>query len=301
MNRPNFFIVGAPKCGTTALSEYLGEHPSIFMSFPKEPHYFADDMPRMRYVTKLEDYLRLFSVAKRDAIRLGEASVWYLYSDVAIRNIYRFNPISRIIVMLRNPVDMVYSMHSQFRITLEEDVDDFRTAWNIQAQRRAGRMIPSRCRAPKNLQYGKIGKLGDQVERLLDIFPEEQVHFIVFEDFITKTQECYQAVLGFLGVEFDGRTEFRRVNENKSHRFGAVARFTQATPTSLVKLAMSVKTMLGIERMGVLNAIRKINTNTSPRNPLDKVFRGELCSYFESDIKKLSRLVGFDAERWLAV
>ena len=161
-------------------------------------------------------------------------------------------------------------------------------------------MIPKRCRVPKNLQYGEIGKLGAQVERLLDIFPVEQVHFIVFDDFITMTRDCYESVLSFLRVQSDGRISFERINENKRHRIGMVAKFTQATPTTVVNLAMSVKRLLGIERLGVLDAIRSINRDTGSRKPLDDVFRRELCAYFESDIKKLSQLVGFDADRWLS-
>ncbi|NJO14781.1 MAG: sulfotransferase [Thioploca sp.] len=60
MKKPNFFIVGAPKCGTTALSEYLSSHPNVFMSYPKEPHYFSTDMPNKRSSSSLEDYLQLF-------------------------------------------------------------------------------------------------------------------------------------------------------------------------------------------------------------------------------------------------
>lgn len=294
MRRPDFFIVGAPKCGTTALSQYLGEHPSVFMSFPKEPHYFAEDMPKMRYVNNLNDYLKLFSNAGSDVARVGEASVWYLYSDAAIRNIFEFNPDSKIIVMLRNPVDMIYSMHSQAKMTLDEDIDDFRKAWDAREHRRAGRMIPKRCREPKNLQYGEIGKLGAQVERLLDVFPTKQVHFINFDDFRTKTRDCYESVLGFLQVQSDGRTEFQRINENKQHKLGVLAKFTQATPTTLVNLAMSVKRMLRIERLSVLDEIRSFNTDMSSRPPLDDVFRSELCAYFEADTRKLLGLVDED-------
>jgi hypothetical protein len=203
--------------------------------------------------------------------------------------------------MLHNLVDMGYSMHSQAMMAMEEGNDNFREAWNMKEQRMAGRMIPKRCREPKILQYGEIGKLGAQVERLLDVFPVEQVHFIVFDDFITKTRDCYESVLSFLQVQSDGRTEFERINENRQHRIGIIAKFTQATPGSLVNLAMSVKRVLGIKRLGILDTARTLNRDTSPRKPLDDEFRRELCSYFEADIKKLSRLVGFDADRWLSV
>ena len=74
MRKPNFFIVGAPKCGTTALSEYLREHPQVFMSRPKEPHHFATDMPRYRFTKNEADYLDLFSGADDSHTAIGEAS-----------------------------------------------------------------------------------------------------------------------------------------------------------------------------------------------------------------------------------
>ena len=89
--RPDFFILGAPKCGTTALSEYLRRHPRVFVSRPKEPHYFCADFdyyyaPGQRTE---EHYLRLFAEADEGHLAVGEASVWYLYSEDAARNIAR--------------------------------------------------------------------------------------------------------------------------------------------------------------------------------------------------------------------
>ena len=73
--RPNFFIVGAPKCGTTALSHYLRQHPRIFFSLPKEPHYFATDLPRYRMVTHEPAYLEYFRGAGPQHTAVGEGSV----------------------------------------------------------------------------------------------------------------------------------------------------------------------------------------------------------------------------------
>jgi uncharacterized protein with GYD domain len=124
--RPNFVILGAPKCGTTALSEYLREHPRVFVSRPKEPHYFCDDWdyyyaPGER---TQEHYLHLFDDATDDHLAIGEASVWYLYSTTAARNIAAFDPAMRVIVMVRNPVELVPSLHSQLRYMLDEDEPD---------------------------------------------------------------------------------------------------------------------------------------------------------------------------------
>src|SRR3972149_11450918 len=111
MKIPNFFIVGAPKCGTTAMYTYLKQHPEVFMSDLKELHFFGTDHHRINYTpyTK-EQYLSFFDGAG-DKRRIGEASTSYLYSERAAVEIKEFNPFARIIIMLRNPVDVMYAYH----------------------------------------------------------------------------------------------------------------------------------------------------------------------------------------------
>ena len=103
---PNFFIIGAPKSGTTALGVYLGEHPDIFMCDPKEPQYFTFDLPGHRGVRTWEEYQALFPDQDRNVHAVGEASVWYLYSKVAVQEIATYRPDARLIVLLRRPDEM---------------------------------------------------------------------------------------------------------------------------------------------------------------------------------------------------
>ena len=112
----------------------------MFVSRPKEPHYFCDDWdyyyaPGER---SEEHYLRLFDDATDDHLAVGEASVWYLYSATAARNIAAFDPAMRVIVMVRNPVELVPSLHSQLRYMLDEDEPDPERAWDLQEARAAG-------------------------------------------------------------------------------------------------------------------------------------------------------------------
>jgi hypothetical protein len=111
MSTPDFFIVGARKCGTTALAEYLREHPGIFFSDPKEPHYFAKDFHGYQpaYATDWDKYLALFSGHTPTQLRSGEGSVWYFYYDNALANIRRSIPDAKLIVMVREPADMLHS------------------------------------------------------------------------------------------------------------------------------------------------------------------------------------------------
>ena len=108
--QPNFFIIGAPKCGTTSMSVYLSSHPEIIISNPKEPHYFSKDINNGG-IRKMQEYLECFSSVDKKANAIGEASTLYLYSKVAVPNILAFNKDVRFIVMLRNPKEVAYSYH----------------------------------------------------------------------------------------------------------------------------------------------------------------------------------------------
>jgi len=150
---PNFFIIGAPKTGTTALSEYLKDHPNIFFCPVKEPHFFDLDTSK-RLKLNLQTYLSLFAEADPALHQaVGEGSTGYLFSKVAVSEILKFNPNSKFIVMLRNPVDLVQSWHSEMYYEGVEDVVDFEKAWKLEQERRQGRNIPKSCWEPKKLFY----------------------------------------------------------------------------------------------------------------------------------------------------
>src|SRR3977135_3113168 len=100
--RPGFFIIGAPRCGTTALSTYLAGHPRIGFSRPKETQFFCTDLPGIRFMTADPDeYVKLCfgHCTGKNYLAIGEGSVWNLYSRAAVWNILRFNPEARFIIM----------------------------------------------------------------------------------------------------------------------------------------------------------------------------------------------------------
>src|SRR4051812_22016289 len=102
--KPDFFIAGAPKSGTTALFEYLSRHPSVFMPDIKEPNFFSSDLHTKGQRFRADEYLALFEAARSDQLT-GEASAIYLYSAVAVARLMQHNPRARVVVILRNPVE----------------------------------------------------------------------------------------------------------------------------------------------------------------------------------------------------
>jgi hypothetical protein len=298
--KPNFFIVGAPKCGTTALYEYLRPHPNIFMSEVKEPHFFAKDLGGYPAVKSLEDYIALFAGSSEQHSRVGEASVYYLRSSVAISNIHEFNPEARIIAMFRNPVDMVYSLHSQLLYVAEESVSDFETAWRLQERRSRGMDIPRTSREPSLLQYGEVGRFGTQTERLLAIFPAAQAKLILYDDFVASPKRVYDDVIDFLEIPHDQRAEFPRINENKKARIGWVRDFFRRPPPGLHNAVRTLKQAVGSEGISaVKKSLVDLNTMKQRRPPLPAELRAELVEAFRDEVGLLARLMGRDLSHWV--
>ncbi|MBA3893161.1 MAG: sulfotransferase domain-containing protein [Gemmatimonadales bacterium] len=297
--RPNFFLVGAPKCGTTALYEYLRPHPRVFMPELKEPHFFARDLGTYPRIKTTEAYTRLFAESTERHLALGEASVYYLRSSVAIPAIRDFNPEARIIAMFRNPVDMVYSLHSQLLHVSEETVEDFESAWRLQERRARGLDLPPKVRSPLLIQYAQVGQFGTQAQRVLSTFPAAQVKLLLFDDFAASPQRVYDEVIDFLGIPHDGRSEFPRINENKRSRVAWLRRFYRKPPPALRATIRSLKEKVGGEGIGALKKrIVALNTVRERRPPLSPALRAELVETFRDEVALLARLMNRDLSHW---
>lgn len=300
MARPNFFIVGAAKCGTTALYTYLREHACVFMASPKEPNFFVPDISLRREATTRKEYVALFRDATDQHWRVGEASTMYMYSREAAALVQAHAPQARIVVIVRNPLELLRSWHAQMVYERNEDQEDFSAAWDLRFHRGAGRRVPSSCLDRKLLWYDKIARLGEQTERWLRYFPPERVKIISFDDFRADTGSVYRDVLEFLELPDDHRHSFPVINARKRQRFGLVARFTERTPQTLVRSAMAAKRLLGIKNWGVLAALRRWNcTDAASDEPLDERVSREVLQTYADDVALLSKITGRDFGHWL--
>lgn len=296
---PNFFVIGAPRCGTTALCSYLATHPRVFLSTPKEPHYYATDLPGFRDVTQRSEYEQLFSNATAQQTRVGEASVFYLFSQQAARLVQADVPDARIIVMLRNPVDLVESLHAHLLFTRNENQPQLKDAWRLRSHRREGLAIPAGCRDAKILRYDEIARFGAQTARWLKYFRRNQLHFVFFEELVRDTQRVYHEVLDFLGLPDDGRRDFPIVNARRQQRVTALANFTERTPDLLIRAAMTAKRWLGLRRWGILSALRRWNSQDAPEQAFCPATRAEIAATYHDDLLDLGEFVERDLSPWL--
>ena len=300
----DFFIVGEPKSGTTALASFLSQHPDICMANPKEPGYFADDFkeesdafhgsekhPFVRTEMQYQQYfLHCGSELK------GDASTNYLYSGNAARNIYNHNPSARIIVMLRNPVTFVHSLHMQFVNEAREDELDFSKALGLQNDRKSGRKIPKNAICPSHYQYYSWTKYSEQIQRYFDLFEKKNILIIVTEDFQANNEKHYLEVLKLLDIDEKISPEFKKIHSSKTPRSKWLNR-----KLNNPKLKKILRENLGNKRYyKIRDPIANMIMKTQERSPLSNELQKELLERFKSEIIKTSKLTGIDLQsKWL--
>jgi hypothetical protein len=242
---------------------------------------------------------KLFDQATEKHLAIGEASVWYLYSKEAAENLHSFNKEAKLIAMLRNPLEMVYSLHSQQVFSLNEDEKDFAKAWALEKDRKEGRRVPKSCRAVQNLYYSQVAKYAEQLERLYRYFPKEKVLLIFLQDLKTDTRKVYQEVLGFLNVPTYELKDYPVVNRSKRNASELFAKLTKRPPKVLVEVAWSAKRVLGLRRFGFGRILKATNTEYVERPALSREMKKVIIEAYRSDIIHLSELTGRNLTKWL--
>ncbi len=294
---PSFFIVGAPKCGTTSLNDYLRQHPGIFIPERKELHHFGSDLRFFKSERPTRgEYLADFAPAQPGQIA-GEASVWYLFSQLAAQEIHDFCPVAKIIIMLRSPADMLHSLHSQFLFESNENLADFAAALAAEEDRSQGRRLPPGSNYREGLLYRRVARFAEQVRRYLDVFPREQVYIIDFEDFSRDTPRVFAEVLRFIGVDPSFRCEFEIRNPNKQIHSRPLHNFLNNPGAFAILLSRLIPQSL---RRSLISRLKRANSPAAPRAPLSAELRAQLNREFAPEIERLGKLVGRDFSKWLA-
>ena len=300
MKKPNLFIVGQQKSGTTALHSFLNEHPDIYMSKVKEPHFFCRDFheesdsyygSQLYYPFRDEDsYLKLFSKATSEKI-IGESSTQYLYSKVAAREIHKFNPDAKIIIMLREPASFLYSYHNHLMTETMESEKDFSKALLLEALRKQGKHIGNRIMSPSLLYYSEIGNYYKQVKRLYETFNSSQIKVIIFEDFQGNNDKFYRETLDFLGVNSNFSANYRSVHARKKVRF-EILNYIVHNPT-LLKISGRIfsPAFNGIIRTKI---VERFLLKQDFKNPIPSEIHDRLMRTFKQEVLEISQLIEID-------
>ena len=306
-NKPNFFLVGAAKSGTTSLSAWLESHPELYLSPIKEPNYFSTDINiskfrkgylksfdavdsiearllEKRQIAFLRDeelYAQLFKPNNR-LLNAGECSTSYLYSEVAAQQIKDFNSESKILILLRNPIERAYShylmavqmgLESQsFLSAFKRDMNKTEKGWGISEL------------------YYELGQYSEQIKRYRDLFPKNQLKVVLFEDWIQQPKETQESICKFLNVSIFAALKNEVLNKSVSPK-----------NPSLHRIVM---------QSGLKDFAKKV----LPKNFFDKIKEGQykdekevlapeerkyLINLYRDDIRELEGLLERDLSNWL--
>jgi hypothetical protein len=302
MTMPNFLVLGAAKCGTDALCNYLAQHPDVFVSPNREPTFFVsegsptfpytgpgDRRTRERFdmwVSSLEHYQSLFSgVTSETAI--GEGTTWYMYFEDAPTRIRRHIPDARLIAVLRNPVDRAYSAYTMLLREGRESISDFGRALAAEEERTRRNWEPI-------WHYAKMGFYARQIQRYWDVFDREQLKIVIYDDFNANPQAVVSDLYGFLEVDraFIPDTS-KRYNVSMVPNHVGMHNFISGEHP--LKAAIKAVVPAGL-RQGVKQKL--VDGNLRRPTPMPAEVRRQLVEVFREDVLELEEMLGRDLSRW---
>ena len=302
---PDFFIAGAPKAGTTALHAALVGVAEIALSTPKEPKYFmcgdaappralhrgpGDAHSRQEWIWRRGEYLRLWEGAPDWMLR-GESTPFYLYDSEAQRRIAEVNPQAKFIVLLRDPVDRAYSNWMHLWSDGLEPEPDFVAAVEAEEERRAAGWAPF-------WRYRGLGRYGEQLSSLRELFPSEQILAIRYRQMVTEPDQTVRLVLDFLGVDAHAAPTIPRDN-SRAFR-------PDSTRNRLLASAVRAGASLGayappaVWRSASVPLLKQLHRHDVDRPRLTPEQRCQVMEPLLPDIALLERLIGESFADWRA-
>jgi len=297
-NLPNFLIVGAAKCGTSSLHNYLNQHPDVFMPSyneqgmkVKEPRFLIKDLVKDRLhngVWDLKSYQALFkNVINEKAI--GESTVLYLYYyNEAIKNIKKYlGDDVKIIIILRNPLDRAFSAYTHVSRSLKEPLS-FEEALEVEENR-----LENDETLTPMVMYKDMGLYHDMVNAYVENF--KNVHVIMYVDFQQNTKEVVKKTLAFLGILRSGELDTHSKHNvgGKSWRFSFLKQFFMKD--NFIKKELRVIFPKTLRKRFRVFSEYFLKEKVKPINPETKK---ELISFFRNDVEKLEKLLNIDLKNW---
>lgn len=292
MKKIDFFIVGAAKSGTTALYEILKEHSEVFLPNFKEPHYFANDLEKYKAHDNPTEYFSMYN-GNEDKI-WGDASIFNMYSDVAIANIMKHNSNAKIIIMLRKQLATIPSIHSQLLFTQDETENNIENAWDLTERRRTGIKIPKSCKCPKILDYKRIFKYSYQIDRIKSLVSEENLHIILHDDFVNNPDNELRKIEKFLYIK-ENQLVNKISNENEVNIIPFISRVLRHPPSSIKKIK---RLLIGRRGKTIYKKILSLNSIVKKREQTTISMKNKILDEYISDIEKLELIINRDLTMW---
>lgn len=301
MPLPNFVVIGAAKAGTTSLYHYLNQHPQVYMGSRKEPNFFAFgeaplpewqgpsfDLLRKYIVMTMDDYLMLFADVKNE-LAIGEASVTN-FQPRACERIQHYLPNAKLIAIIRQPADRIYSFYSFLLSRGHEPLNSFAKALKMEKTGHRDHWMPW-------LRYVEEGFYYTRIKNFYNHFPREQIRIYLYDDWQREPLTILRDIFRFIGVDdhFIPNTSVRH-NISRLPRSPRLLRFLR-NPNHPLKNALKPLVPFPI-RQRLVRTLRTVNLTKPP--PLDPHLRRQLTERYRDDIRRLETLIERDLSAWLA-
>lgn len=300
MTLPNFLVIGAAKSGTSSLYMYLKQHPEIYMSPVKEPHFFSfDDESKMtkgpgdpihEAITNFDDYQAQFD-GVTDEKAIGEASTSYLYRPESPERIHAMLPDAKLIVILRNPVDRAFSAYMHVVRDKRETSKDFAEALTKEESRKTAGWEPI-------WHFTSVGHYYEQLKRYYDLFPKEQIRVYLYEDLNRDQENLLTDIYQYLDVDptfKPGSTaRYNASGQIKSETALKASKWLFSKPNPIRWFSRKV-----IPESWRLNFATWVRRSNLKRQEMPAKVRRQLQSDFTDEIKQLENLIGRDLSAWL--
>ena len=293
---PSFLVVGAAKAGTTAIYQYLRQHPQIYLTPLKETNFFALDGTPPRFagpradilnrdaIWRIEDYRRQFDGVTTETA-IGEVCPRYLFTPGTAARIARRVPEVRVIALLRNPAERAFSGYSMYRRDGLEPATTFAAALSDE---------PRRIR--ENWAYAihrRYGFYGAQLAEYYDCFPRENIRCYLYEDFSAEPMALLADLFRFIGVDSDFAPDMTRRPNRSGMIRNPLLRFLW-TRTHHVRGALPLLPKSVRQRAAAFFTNRPMDPL-----PFPEEVRRDLLASYRDDIRRLERLIGRDLGYWL--
>ena len=319
---PRFvFIVGAPRCGTTTLADFLKEHPRVCFPVVKEPHFFLQhdirglDGPALRDIVEREFLDRFYGHCDASRDTGVDGSVSYLYAPEHLLPALALWPDAKFIIAVRDPMTMLPSLHARLKYTGDETIERFEDAWAAIPDRMAGKRIPRSCLDPRWLRYDEAGRFGSYVERFFDVIGRERCFISVFDDLIADPEGQYRAMCEFVGLEPHARTNFSPRRESRGFRYGWLQRLLKRPP-SIARDYLAGRQfrqrgrdldedeaddMVRDKIFSIRKRLLRWNRVALEKRPIPLAVQRDIRDRLTVEIDHLGRLLGRDLGHWLEV
>lgn len=290
MNLTNLFIIGAPKCGTTSIHNLLASRDDILAPRLKEPHFFSPELAGICLASSLDEYNSLYDEAAHPYKYRLDSSVWTYLFPQALQKVYQYNPTAKIIFCIRNPFEMLPSLHSQLLYSRDENIPDFNSAWNCsQSRMNTNSLMPPENRFKESLYYHTVCKYSEAITLLQSLFGKN-LHVIPFDLFTSDPKRLLSSLADFLGIDLQS-TSLPRSNSKKQVLPPLISRLVIRQPSFIKNLAIYKSRALPNLRLNLKSKILGLGLNILPTTQIDPETLVSIRKTYDYEKKNLIKLL----------